>query len=213
MRSLDAARWVFFINISNASFQYHAISEPQSDEHLRVNLIYTINTIIIFILLIVSKLKKNLLIPTTYAAMVLLLLRQCIRIFDFENTRMTDVEGWNRVLLLQLNATFFSLTIQSICFYNTRFQYLFILGVIFLTLFAFVHQFKEDHIMKDYITRLLYFVLVWGYQIYVINKIVKNALETMNEESEQKNQFRLILQNIMEPIIIVSKNGIEVVNE
>ena len=35
----------------------------------------------------------------------------------------------------------------------------------------------------------------------------------MNEESEQKNQFRLILQNIMEPIIIVSKTGIEVVNE
>ena len=35
----------------------------------------------------------------------------------------------------------------------------------------------------------------------------------MNEESEQKNQFQLILQNIMEPIIIVSKTSIEVVNE
>ena len=88
---------------------------------------------------------------------------------------------------------------------------MFILGIIFLTLFAFVIKFNED--TWDYIARLLYFVLVWGYQIIVINKVVKNLLETMNEESEQKNQFRLILQNIMEPIIIVSKTGIEVVNE
>ena len=78
--------------LSNCVFQFKAIVKPFSDTHRMVNIIYSATTVISILLYILAYYKKN--TKFILPAFSIVMLRNAIRLFDFEGTvaHLTETE-------------------------------------------------------------------------------------------------------------------------
>ena len=76
--------WSLFLSISNFMLQIIAIVNPRSEEQRQVNMVYSIGSVFIFVLMYLHYKKKC---NAQYWVLVYLFIRNGIRFLDFENTK------------------------------------------------------------------------------------------------------------------------------
>ena len=84
-RRQELRLWNWFLIVGNAIFQTNSLMKPKSDDHIIVNICYSISTISCLILNLLSY-KEGWTI-CVYAGSIILAIRQAIRLADFENTK------------------------------------------------------------------------------------------------------------------------------
>ena len=92
-RRIYARRFCFYVNASNTIYQASALLDPQSQQHFIINGIYSVGSLICYIMMWIS-FKK----PPKISAQLIwwvsayLAFRNSIRLFDFEGTRLSQEE-------------------------------------------------------------------------------------------------------------------------
>jgi hypothetical protein len=95
-RCIDARTWAIWMNVSNVLFQSRSIMNPMSDRHYYYNIGYFVVTIICACLITASYYKKKHMVELIRWTNLILIVRNVLRPFDFEQTRdfYEEPEGW-----------------------------------------------------------------------------------------------------------------------
>ena len=86
-RSKNARQWALVINTSNLYYQLPAMINPLNQTHFTVNIIYNVNSVLIWTLLVQTFLNENRLQRNIEVVLILTLIRNIIRIWDFEESK------------------------------------------------------------------------------------------------------------------------------
>ena len=86
-RSKDARQWALLINTSNLYYQLTAIMNPLSNRHLTANIIYSVNSVLIWTLLVQTFLNEDWLQRNMEVVLISTFIRNIIRIWDFEDSK------------------------------------------------------------------------------------------------------------------------------
>ena len=119
----DCRMFAIIVNSSNMIFQLKAIFAPiEGSNQLIMNIIYTIVSLISYIILALS-FRKEYGVSFSYYSIIIILLRQAFRFLDLEDTKgkMSDT-NWNFVLLWQIVNNCSQIAVLSIMFSNNKYN-------------------------------------------------------------------------------------------
>ena len=83
----DCRKTALTLNVANLLYQIQNIINPKEDsDQVVINIIYTLISLIIFVIIYLSN-KEKYGIKFSYYSLILIILRNVIRLLDFENTQ------------------------------------------------------------------------------------------------------------------------------
>ena len=177
-------------------------------------MIYMINTVIVLSLIYQYNKTQN--SNLHYVASILNLLRQCIRMWDIENTQgLMEQQNYIIIQFFQLNSSWMMFISLIICFSDKRGSMI-ITQIFFINLF-FQFQYlngaikSQDDVFKvakqSYPLIISFFVVY--YMCTMVTRFINNFIQ-MQYEAVYK--FKTIMDNSEECVIISKNKKLEYVN-
>ena len=122
-------------NVCNCLFQLNGIINPiEGSDQLIVNILYTLLSLIIFVIIYLSY-KEKYGIKFCYHSLILIIFRNIFRLLDFENTKtFMSGFGWRRLCVFQASINCSMISITAICFANVKYN-----GIVMITCAIFTY--------------------------------------------------------------------------
>ena len=173
-------------NISNLMIQIYSIYDPVKGSNQRlVNIVYSVFTIIAFIILGLS-LRKSYGVKYSYGATIIIILRQSFRLLDFEDTKdKMDPIDWNYLVVMQTGISFSIIVVNTFMFNNVKYNriIMFVLHLYCISCAAYTclgnSNLKKNHLIVKFIPvelACLFYLYQTGKNIpFVLDLIVKKS--------------------------------------
>ena len=109
-RSKDARQWALLINTTNVFYQVIALLSPQSPRHFAVNVGYSVNSVIMWSLIIQTYYNESKLQRNMEIILLATHIRNIIRVWDFEDTKIgmtfEQLQGFQTLVIMQVLVVF-----------------------------------------------------------------------------------------------------------
>lgn len=213
LQKLQHARFfLWWITVSNLMYAQAALRNPMNEKHFVVNCVY-LSIAVFFLVILVLQLKFNFFLKFLWPYSVVLVIRQCIRLFDLEDTRfdpqdplnknrMTETE-WSQLVQMQIASTFIIMLFQMSCFSNSRFVVPVVFFEILFGLFALMQSFE----LKIFFGQVV--IIFMCHQHYTTSlEVTQRAAEVVS----LKDQIESIFSDLDDASIIIFDHNIKMVN-
>lgn len=187
-RMVDAWKWCNMVNFMNILDQTIALCNPRTEMEVTMNIIYMCGSALILALSFLAKYKKNnrrAMVKLVWFLNAYISFRQCIRVFDFEETvpLRDNISDWDFEVIIQALKSITTIIVMFNCFPKRIHR---CIGGMSLVTFTFYSMFvgiygRENALdaVRNSPLRFMFGFIIWPIQIRIFQKVNAELIENL----------------------------------
>ena len=188
---------------------------PMSEEHLKINKMYCVNSVISIILYITARCNPKLDL-LAMVAFILTMLRLIVRNLDYENSFELNKRIWIETVVANNISLMFDLVMLITHFKYRKLRniaaFFMILGFFFSDYFIF-RQVVPSYSIVSYLINWGLFCVVWIYLLCYQQAFQKEVHNQLFKQKQTQKHMHAIVENLEESLLTVNGQCIEFLNQ